>query len=132
MKKQQGFSIVMAIFILVVLSLLAAYMVKLSGVQNATATYAIQGARAYHAAKAGAEWSVARIVNGGSCGNIAAASPLNFTGLEGFSVALTCSNTIYSEGANNMSVYKINSTSTFATYNSPDYISRHVEISITN
>jgi len=132
MKKQQGFSIVMAIFILVVLSLLGAYMVKLSGVQNTTATYAIQGARAYQAARAGAEWSVARIVNGGNCSNIIAASPLNFTGLEGFSVSLACSNTIYSEGLNNISVYQINSTSTFATYTSPGYISRRVEISITN
>jgi len=132
MKKQQGFSIVMAVFILVVLSLLAAYMVKLSGVQNATSTYAIQGARAYQAARAGAEWSVARIINGGNCGNITAASPLNFTGLEGFSVALACSNTVYSEGPNNISVYKIKSSSTFATYNSPDFISRHVEVSIAN
>ncbi len=132
MKKQQGFSIVMAIFILVVLSLLGAYMVKLSGVQNATSTYAIQGARAYQAARAGAEWSVARIVAGGNCANVIAASPLSFTGLEGFSVSLTCSNTIYSEGLDNINVYKINSISTFATYSSPDYISRSVEISIAN
>ena len=132
MKKQQGFSIVMAIFILVVLSLLGAYMMKLSGVQNATATYAIQGARAYQAARAGAEWSVARIVAGGDCTNVIAASPLIFTDLEGFNVALECSKTTYDEGTDTINVYKINSISTFSTYNSPDYISRHVEISIAN
>ena len=49
MRKQKGFSIVMAIFILVVLGLLGSYMVRLSGVQQATSSYALQGAKAFAA-----------------------------------------------------------------------------------
>jgi len=120
----------MAIFILVVLSLLGSYMVKLSGVQNTTSTYAIQGARAYQAARAGAEWSVASIVASGTCASVIAASPLSFPGLEDFSVALQCASTLYEEGIDSGTIYKITSTSTFAAYSSPDYISRRVEISI--
>ena len=79
MKQQAGFSIVMAIFILVVLGLLSGYMVKLSGVQHATSTYAIQGARAYQAARAGIDWAISRITTGsGVCSDITSASPFSF------------------------------------------------------
>ena len=67
MKTQSGFSIVTAMFILVVLALLGSYMVRLSGVQIDTAIYALQGAQAYQAARAGIEWSIASIKNGGNC-----------------------------------------------------------------
>ena len=65
MKHQAGFSLVMAIFILLVLGLLGGYMVTLQGVQTQTTLDALQGARAYQAARAGIEWSLARLSNGG-------------------------------------------------------------------
>ncbi len=134
MKKQAGFSIVMAIFILVVLSLLGSYMVKLSGVQHATSTFAIQGARAYQSARAGIGWAVARVLSGGVCADITAASPLTFTDINGFSVALTCTSpgSPYIEGINSVYVYKITALSEFGAYNSANYVSRKIEISITN
>ncbi len=130
MKQQAGFSIVMAIFILVVLSLLGGYMVKLSGVQHATSTYVIQGARAYQAAKAGIGWAISRISAGGVCSDITSASPLSFADINGFSVTLTCSNQIFSEGTDNPVVYKITALSEFGVYNSADYISRNIQVSI--
>ena len=132
MKQQSGFSIVMAIFILVVLSLLGGYMVKLSGVQHATSTYVFQGARAYQAAKAGIGWAISRILTGGVCGDITSASPLSFTDINGFSVSLSCSSQSYSEAAANYDVYKITSLSEFGPYNSANYISRKIEVSIVN
>lgn len=132
MNKQCGFSIVMAIFILVVLSLLGGYMVKLSGVQRATSTYTIQGARAYQAARAGIEWGIARISAGGVCSDITAASPLSFTDINNFSVSLICTNQIYSEGADNPVIYNITALSEFGIYNSANYISRNIEVSIVN
>ena len=132
MKQQAGFSIVMAIFILVVLSLLGGYMVKLSGVQHATSTHIIQGARAYQAAKSGIGWAMSRISAGGVCGDISSASPLSFTDINGFSVSLSCSRQLYSETTNNYSVYKITSLSEFGVYNSANYISRTIEVSIVN
>ncbi|MCK4843086.1 MAG: hypothetical protein KAT04_14590 [Methylococcales bacterium] len=132
MKKQKGFSIIMAIFILVVLSLLGSYMVKLSGVQHATSTYAIQGARAYQAAKAGVEWAVARISAGGVCSDVNSASPLSFTDINGFSISLSCTSQSYSEGVANPIVYKITALSEFGVYSSANYISRKIEVSIVN
>lgn len=139
MKKQAGFSIVMAIFILVALSLLSGYMVKLSGVQHATSTFAVQGARAYQAARAGVGWAIARISAGGVCTDITSANPLTFSGLNGFSVTLTCTtfpnpppNPQYSEGTYSFYVYKITALSEFGAYNSANYISRNIEVSIVN
>jgi len=133
MKKQKGFSIVMAIFILVVMGLLGGYMVKLSGVQHATSTFAIQGARAYQSARAGIGWAISRIVKGsGNCGDITAASPLTFTDMSGFSVSLGCTSQTFSEGADASVVYKITALSEFGIYSSANYISRKVEVSIVN
>jgi len=132
MKKQSGFSIVMAIFILVVLSLLGGYMVKLSGVQHATSVFSIQGARAYQSARAGVGWAIARVSAGGVCGDITSASPLTFADITGFSVSLTCSSQAFSEGTDNPGIYKITALSEFGVYSSASYVSRRIEVSIVN
>jgi len=132
MNKQAGFSIVMAIFILVVLSLLGGYMVKLSGVQHATSVFSIQGARAYQSARAGVGWAIARVSAGGVCSDVTSASPLTFTDINGFSVSLACSSQSFSEGTDNPVIYKITALSEFGVYSSANYISRRIEVSIVN
>ncbi len=126
--KQQGFSIVMAIFILVVLGLLGAYMVRLAGVQQATANYALQGARAYQAARAGLGWGAAKIGAGGTCVDVNGAA-LTFADLSGFTVSLTCTSATYQEGGDTPIVYQINAHSEYGTYGDPDYVSRELELS---
>jgi len=130
MKRQQGFSLVMAIFILVVLGLLGGYMVRLSGVQIGTFNYALQGARAYQAARAGIEWSIGRINNGGSCTDVSAQTAMTFTGIDGFNVSLSCSSQSYSEADQNLTVYRINALSQYGSYASIDYVFRQIEVSI--
>lgn len=133
MKKQQGFSIVMAIFILVVLGLLGGYMVRQSGVQLSTFNYSLLGARAYQAAHAGIEWSIARINNGGSCADVNAQTAMSFSGLEGISVRLSCSaSSTFSEASQNITIYRIQALSEFGSYSSNDYVARQLEVSIIN
>jgi MSHA biogenesis protein MshP len=130
MNKQGGFSIVMAIFILVVLGLLGGYMVKLTGVQYATSTYAAQGARAYQAARAGIEWGLYKLLKDGSC---VASTVLTLPDINGFSVTLSCANSpTYTEGADSHVVYKITALSEYGIYNNANYISRNIEVSIVN
>jgi len=128
--KQKGFGIVMAMFILVVLALLGVYMVRFAGVQHATSTYALQGARAFQAAKAGLGWAIARINAGGTCANVTAVSPLTFPNLAGFSVALTCSSVPYQEGSSAPVIYQLNAHSEYGAYGTADYDSRELEASI--
>jgi MSHA biogenesis protein MshP len=130
MRQQQGFSIVMAIFILVVMGLLGGYMVRLTGVQQMTSVYALQGARAYLAARSGLGWSIARITGGGTCLEVNAQTALTFADMTGFTVKLTCTSSVYSEGNKNPVVYQINSLSQYGNYDSADYVSRQLEVSV--
>ena len=129
-RKQNGFGIVMAMFILVVLGLLGVYMVRFAGVQTATSTYSLQGARAYQAAKAGLGWAVAKInAPGGTCVGVDAQT-VTFPNLTGFSVALACTSTSYPEGSSTPVVFQLNATSEFGAYGSADYVHRRMEMSI--
>jgi MSHA biogenesis protein MshP len=126
--KQQGFTLISAIFILVVLALLGSYMVRLSATQRVTTLYALQGARAYQAARAGVEWSIARIAIDGNCGTVNGAA-LTFSGLSGFSVALACNLQSYTE-VNNVDIYTVTSTSIYANYGDADYVYRQLQVSL--
>lgn len=130
MDKQNGFGIVMAMFILVVLALLGTYMVRFAGVEHATSTYALQSARAYQAAKAGLGWAGAKInAVGGSCVGVDAQT-VSFPDIAGFSVALTCTSVVYSEGSSSPTVYRLNALSEFGAYGSADYVARRMEMSM--
>ncbi len=129
-KKQQGFSIVIAIFILVVLGLLGSYMVRMSGVQQATSNYALQGAKAYQAAKAGLGWAIAKISAGGSCVDVNMV--ITIPDLTGFTVSLKCSSASYQEGSDTSVIFQLGAHSEFGAYGSADYVSRELEVSIVN
>lgn len=57
----RGFAIVSAIFILVVLAALGAFIVSVSSNQHAGSALDIQGVRAYQAARAGVEWGIYQV-----------------------------------------------------------------------
>jgi len=61
-KTQQGFSLVSAIFLLVVLAGLGAAMVSFSTTQNQAQSLDLMGSRAYQAASAGVEWAAYNIM----------------------------------------------------------------------
>jgi MSHA biogenesis protein MshP len=114
---QKGFTLVQAIFILVVLGLLGAVMVRLIGVQSSTTTFALQGARAYQAARSGLEWGAAQASVGNNCTDTMA--------IGAFSVNVTCTLQQFTEGSiGPYDVYQISATATFSNYGSPDFVSR--------
>ena len=125
---QQGFTLITAIFVLLILALLGSYMVRLGGTQRTTTLFAIQGARAYQAARAGVEWAKAKIVSDGNCSAVNGAS-LTFPGLDGFAVTLTCSSQSFIESIN-VDVYTVSSTCKYGTYSNPDYVFRKLEITL--
>jgi MSHA biogenesis protein MshP len=57
----RGFAIVSAIFILVVLAALGAFMVSISSSQHIGSALDVQGVRAYQAARAGIEWGLFQV-----------------------------------------------------------------------
>lgn len=87
-----GFAIISAIFILVVLAALGAFMLHISSNQHMGAAFDIQGVRAYQAARAGIEWGLYRRLRDGSCPG--SSTPSSFTPpgttFTGLTVTVTC------------------------------------------
>lgn len=136
---QKGFTLVQAVFILVVLGLLGAAMVRLSGVQSSTSVMALQGARAYHAARSGLEWGAARASNADPAAVpcVLIDDPICTTaGPDGLSIAnfkveVSCSCRQFTEGPiDPYNIYSINATATFGSYGSVDYVSRKVQMKV--
>ena len=123
LKNNAGFTLVQAVFILVVLALLGVVMMSLIGVQSSTSVFALQGARAYQAARSGLEWGATQASAGNSCNGTIT--------VESFTVNVTCSNQQFSEGPiGPYDVYRIGATATLGSYGSPDFVSRRAEMKV--
>lgn len=129
-RTQTGFSLVPALFLLVVLAALGVVAVRLAGVQQQTVVLAMQSGRAYAAARSGIEWSAYQALVNGSC----TAATLNLTeaGLAGFSVETDCSSTSHAEGPNAVNVYVIDAFAWSGSYGNPDYVSRRIRSTVTD
>lgn len=127
---QSGFSLVPALFLLVVLAALGLVAVRLAGVQHQTVVLAMQSGRAYSAARSGIDWSAYQALVNGSCA--AATISLTEGGLAGFSVDTNCSSSTHTEGPNTVNVYVIDAFAWSGTYGNPDYVSRRMRSTVTD
>ncbi|MEK7815819.1 MAG: hypothetical protein AAB294_03260 [Pseudomonadota bacterium] len=140
-----------AIFLLVVLAAVGAYMLNLAGVEQSTTNRALLAARAHYAARAGIEWGIhrARNVPDSMCGVSPGVSTTSFgltgTGFDGFNIAVGCTRTdhagdaLYNENipggsgqAVNFSVFYITSTATHRTPGDLEHAERRVEATVSN
>jgi MSHA biogenesis protein MshP len=130
-KVQRGFSLISALFLLVVLSALGAYMVNISGTQHFTTLHALQGARAYHAARSGTEWGIAAAIGGGAC---PADTTLAGGDLNGFQVNVTCTSTSHLEAGSTYNIYQITAFAQTNTpvYGQPGYAARRITVTVTD
>lgn len=83
-KRQSGFAMVSAIFILVALAALGAFIATVSSTQHVGSALDVDGARAYQAARAGVEWGVARALASNCVGSS------NLDTLNGVAITVTC------------------------------------------
>ena len=137
-KAQRGFSLVSAIFLLVVLATLGAAMVTFSTTQNQTQAMDAMGSRAYEAANAGIEWAAYNIAT--SPGVAKAAAPVFVPGtgtalggrLAPFTVNVGYTAIAHSDAAvagsavGNMWTYDITSSAEYGVPGTPDYFERVV------
>lgn len=138
-KRTGGFSLISAIFLLVVVTLLGAYVVTLSTSQQATEALDVEGARAYQAARAGVEWGAWQILQapaGGfrtSCNGATYATPTSqpLAGLagtlSGFAVDVQCGSAATTEAGANVRVYRLTVTASKGTLGSLFYVERQLQ-----
>lgn len=121
---EAGFSAVTAIVILVILAVLGAAIVTVTGTRSASAALDVLGSRAYQSARAGIEWGAFQIRNPE---NTNAAPPGPYTAqyacpgpatsfslggeLAGFTVTVQCTSTPYTEFGNRVTIYQLVATS---------------------
>lgn len=123
MRKPNGFAIVSAIFLLVILAALGAFMVTMSSTQHLTSAQDLQGSRAYRAARGGLEWAAATLCGpAAGCTAPLTACPVGApytlddadgsppADLEDFSVVVACAMNSYDEGGTNRNIFWITST----------------------
>ena len=122
-RPQKGFAILSAIFILVVLASLGAYVMTISSAHHIGSALDVEGSRALQAARAGMDWGIASAVNtpttfgtGGDCKtglrsvNLTTGAGGDFAALSGNTVTVTCSGTSYTDGANSLYSYALTAT----------------------
>lgn len=126
MRRQAGFTLVSAIFLMVVLVMLGSALVTLSATQQVSSAQQVQAVRAGYAARAGIEWALGKIAAGGC-----PAGPTTLTpggSLAGFSIAVTCAGAghLQADGSTRLH-YTVDSIATSGVYGSVDYVRRHVQ-----
>jgi MSHA biogenesis protein MshP len=124
-KRPSGFSVVAAIFLLVVLAVLSVIIASVTGIQQASSQLDILGVRAYHAARAGVEWGAHRVLDPNNTLNPATCSPAvmpacpaastNLNGLPGslapFAITVGCTaSPATTEGNRSVAVFTLTAT----------------------
>jgi MSHA biogenesis protein MshP len=130
--QQSGFALVAAMFVIIIIALVIAAMMRMAGNQHGTNSLAIQQARAYQAARSGLEWGISSAL-AGSC---LPSKTLDMTGsnlseFEG--VLVTCSVNPYSENGGAVNIYQLTATAQNGLPGSrPDYAFRRLTAVVEN
>jgi MSHA biogenesis protein MshP len=116
--RQSGFVLVLAVFMLVMLAAISAYLLTISNLQVQAAAQDELGARAYQSARSGIDWGAYQILRAPAqafataCAAGTTTQTIALSGeLAGFSVAVTCqAGAAQSEGASAFRAYTITAT----------------------
>jgi MSHA biogenesis protein MshP len=136
--KQRGFSLVSAIFLLVVIAMLGAFAVTVSNSQHQSDAMDVMGKRTYQAARAGIEWGTYQITQSAvspafatAC-QTAAGKTQSLTLFSVYTVNVTCSTGGASYDDNGpVWVYTlISKANTTASPGGPDYFERQLTATI--
>jgi len=121
-RRQTGFGLVAAMFVIIVIAGAVAAMARLSETQSATSSMAIQQARAYQAARAGIEWGIHRTMVDLSCED-------QFT-LDGFKVEVKCDKPAAAvslpEEDRSLRFILLQASAQYASPGSPDHVYREL------
>jgi len=120
-KTNAGFSVPAALFIVLILAGLAAFLITISSGQQLGHAQDVLGSRALQAARSGADWGVYQVLN--TAGDVSAnnfhsncssgsasATMASLPGIPGLTIQVSCSSRPYTEGAESFHAYQIVAT----------------------
>lgn len=124
---ERGFTLVTALFLLVVLALLGLFIVSVFGLQQSSQALDVSGTRTYAGAQAGIEWALVQVLDPDNNDPLLVPAnpqpPACFAtqavalgaAFNGVSTSVTCSVTTTTELNRNVAVYLLTSTATSGT-----------------
>lgn len=138
-RRTEGFALMLAVFLIVTLSAVAAYVLTIQTGQAEAVTQDEQSARAYLAARTGLEVAAYQVLRGSAaCGAVNQTLPLG-QGLAGFAVTVQCTSTSENEGertgADAVQLFRItatgcNAVSCPAVLATPTYVERQLHLTL--
>jgi MSHA biogenesis protein MshP len=136
---QRGFTLVSAVFLLVIILALGAFALTVSTTQHRTSAQDLLGAQAYQAARAGIEWGAFHVLQnpgGIACDAAGVANPVAMpaaTTLIPFTVDVNCQQSApVTEGATSVAMFRLTSTASMTgrAVGAADYVERQITVSI--
>ena len=111
-KRLDGFALPTAIFLMVILGLLGAFIVRINVIQTGSLSLDVAGASAYQAARAGAEWAGYQTLTPVAAPACFATTELTFAGtaMAPFTTSITCALSTADEVGVPQSIYQITAT----------------------
>lgn len=122
----QGFAAIAAIFLVVILAAFGAFMVSFSNTQQLNSARDVQGSRAYWAARAGLEWGIASLPAGAT----ACWSTTPPASVDGFSLAISCTPSSFTDGAATVYIFQLTAVASFGSVGSVGFVERSVSASL--
>jgi MSHA biogenesis protein MshP len=131
MRSARGFSLVSAIFLMVVLVVLGVSMVTISSVQQTTTAQMLQVARAEYAARAGAEWAASQASAWCAGPYPMAITPFTLPApMSGFTIEVSCTRTAHTFDSATRQYFVVDVTASSGNYAGPDYVRRKVRTKV--
>jgi len=138
LRRRRGFALMLAVFLIVTLAAIGAYVLTISTGQMAAASQDEQATRAYQAARAGIERGIYQVLISSNCA-VPPSIPFTRPGLSGFYAELTCLQVgiTETEGTASVKVYRITSKGCNASPCSPatptpTYVERELQVTVAN
>jgi MSHA biogenesis protein MshP len=141
MFRESGMSLITAVFLLVILAALGAFIASLGAVQQKSSANDIQGSRAFYAARSGLDWGAFQAITNGSCvAQTALALPAARFG-EFDNVTVSCTASVHTEGITAKTFYLLTANACNMpgaggicpnTAPPSDYVERELQLSVIN
>jgi MSHA biogenesis protein MshP len=133
--RARGFALVLAVFLIVSLAAIGAYLLTVSNVQVESATKDELGARAYQAARAGLEWGAYRALRDLNCAPGPIVITFSAAQLTGFQAEVTCEDFgPETEGGGTANTFRIVSTgcnlNPCSAAPGPTYVNRQLQLTV--
>ena len=135
--RQAGFTLITALYLLIVVAGLSVYMITIRNVQQSTVVFAQQGARAMQAAHAGIEWGIYEsVVTGTFCPpphpalGTESMPPLNSNTLSAYNITVTCTSSAHDEAGVSIVTYVLTSSAQTGAYGTLDYVYRSLRATV--